>query len=76
MECLIIKVIGVRKSDWCKKNCSKLINEWLYGNNEEEKIRRKNVIIEKMSEYGFDEKIKEFENRYDNYEKIVMSEFV
>ena len=61
-----------RKSDWCKKNCGKLIDKWLYGDNKDEK---KNIIIEKLKEFGFENNVEEFENRYDNYIDIVCSEF-
>lgn len=62
-----------KKSEWCKKNCRKLIEEWLYGYNKDEK---KNIIIEKLKEFGFENNVVEFERRYENYIDIVCSEFM
>jgi hypothetical protein len=62
------------KNDWCsKKNynnreinsvCEKLLSKL-----------DKTKIIEMMREFGFIDKIAEFETRYDNYKEIVMAEF-
>jgi len=50
-----------------------LIEEWLYGYNKDEK---KNIIIEKLKEFGFENNVVEFERRYENYIDIVCSEFM
>jgi hypothetical protein len=57
-----------KKNNWCKKNYGKLIDNWLYGDD------KKEIIIEKLKMFGFDDKIVEFSERFDNYKDIVMKE--
>jgi len=57
-----------KKNSWCKKNYGKLIDNWLYGDD------KKEIIIEKLKMFGFDDKISEFSERFDNYKDIVMKE--
>jgi hypothetical protein len=57
-----------KKNNWCKKNYGKLIDNWLYGDD------KKEIIIEKLKMFGFDDKISEFSERFDNYKNIVMKE--
>ena len=64
-------MIGVKKNEWCKKNCGILVNEWLYR-----VVDGKNIIVEKLKEFGFEDKISEFESRYDDYYNIVCNEFL
>jgi hypothetical protein len=59
------------KNDWCKKNFEKVIDD-LWGENKEEK---KVKIINYLIEYGFNEKVEEFGNRWENYKEIINSEF-
>jgi hypothetical protein len=58
------------KSKWCRENYGKIIDE--LGEDKEEKKGR---IVEKLREYGFDKKVDEFVNRWDNYKEIVGKEF-
>lgn len=60
-----------KKNEWCKKNCGILVNEWLYG-----VVDGKNIIVEKLKEFGFEDKVSEFESRYDDYYNIVCNEFL
>lgn len=57
-----------KKNSWCKKNYGKLIDNWLYGDD------KKEIIIEKLKMFGFEDKISEFSERFDNYKDIVMKE--
>jgi hypothetical protein len=57
-----------KKNNWCKKNYGKLIDNWLYGDD------KKEIIIEKLKMFGFEDKISEFSERFDNYKDIVMKE--
>ena len=59
------------KNNWCKNNYNKIIDE-LLGENKEEK---KTKIINYLIEYGFDDKVKEFVYRWDNYKQIIDNEF-
>lgn len=59
------------KNDWCKKNFNRVIDN-LWGENKEEK---KEKIINYLIEYGFNEKVEEFVNRWDNYKEIIFKEF-
>lgn len=59
------------KNDWCKKNINRIIDD-LWGENKEE---RKEKIINYLVEYGFNEKVEEFVNRWDNYKEIIFKEF-
>jgi hypothetical protein len=59
------------KNDWCKKNFNRVIDD-LWGENKEEK---KEKIINYLIEYGFNEKVEEFVNRWDNYKEIIFKEF-
>jgi len=59
------------KSKWCKDNYGRVIDE-LWGVDKDEKKER---IIGKLREYGFDSKVEEFINRWDNYKEIVGKEF-
>lgn len=56
-----------KKNSWCKKNYGKLIDNW-YGDD------KKEIIIEKLKMFGFEDKISEFSERFDNYKDIVMKE--
>lgn len=64
------------KSDWCLNNeiCknmySEIMDELLEGDGKKERI------IGKLREYGFEEKVEEFVNRWDNYKEIVGKEFM
>ena len=60
-----------KKNEWCKKNCGILVNEWLYR-----VVDGKNIIVEKLKEFGFEDKVSEFESRYDDYYNIVCNEFL
>jgi len=60
------------KSKWCKDNYGRVIDE-LWGVDKDEKKER---IIGKLREYGFDSKVEEFVNRWDNYKEIVGNEFL
>jgi hypothetical protein len=57
-----------KKNNWCKKNYGKLIDNWLYGDD------KKEIIVEKLKMFGFNDKISEFSERFDNYKDIVMKE--
>jgi hypothetical protein len=58
-------------SKWCRENYGRIINE-LWGIDKEEKKER---IIGKLREYGFEEKVSEFVDRWDNYKVIIGNEF-
>jgi hypothetical protein len=64
------KTEWIKKSILCKNICNEIINEFL-ENIEDKKIK----ILEKLNMYNFSNKIVEFNERYDNYRNIVMSEF-
>ena len=59
------------KSNWCKKNINRVIDD-LWGENKEEK---KDKIINYLIEYGFNEKVEEFIYRWNNYKEIIYKEF-
>ena len=59
------------KNDWCKKNFGGVIDD-LWGENKEEK---KGKLINCLIDYGFNEKVEEFVNRWENYKEIINSEF-
>lgn len=64
-------------NDWCINNdlCKgmyKDVIDELWGVNKEDKKKK---IIDKLREYGFEEKVEEFVNRWDNYKEIVDREF-
>ena len=63
-----------RRGDWCKKNVSEellkdVIAEVLQNGDE-----KKQSVCELMKEYGLDHS-KEFCDRFEKYEEIVMSEW-
>jgi hypothetical protein len=70
-ECVFNKNDWCVKSNWCKKNINKVIDD-LWGENKEEK---KEKIINYLIEYGFNEKVEEFIYRWDNYKEIIYKEF-
>ena len=57
-------------SDVCKRMYGEIVDELLDGE------RKKERLIGKLREYGFEAKVEEFVNRWDNYREIVGKEFV
>jgi len=63
-----------KKSKWCIENVDRIVDEFIYGENKEKRLE---IILKKMKEFGFnDNKLKECEERYNNYKKIIKMEFV
>jgi hypothetical protein len=63
-----------KKSKWCLENMERIIEEFIYGNKKKERLE---LILKKMKEFGFyDEKLKECEERFNNYKEIIKTEFV
>lgn len=59
------------KNDWVKKNINNVIDDLWGVDKDEKKIK----IINYLIEYGFENKIAEFEYRWENYKDIVNNEF-
>ena len=63
-----------KKSKWCVENVDRIVDEFIYGENKEKRLE---IILKKMKEFGFkDEKLKECEERFNNYKEIIKTEFV
>jgi len=61
-----------KKSKWCTENIDRIIEEFIYG---KDKKGRLAIILEKMKEFDFsNEKIKECEERFNNYKEIIKAE--
>ena len=63
------------KSQWCKDNLDRIIDTFIYGDNNN-KTNRVHIITLMMEIYGFsEEKQQEFTTRYENYREIAKAEF-
>jgi hypothetical protein len=63
-------------NDWCqKKNINDEILNEVLNDVLSESVMKKRLIKKKMIEYGHEDKISEFENRFDNYKEIVNNEW-
>jgi hypothetical protein len=63
-------------NEWCqKKNVSDDILNEVIDDILSEKDMKIKMIEKKMNEYGFSDKIDEFNDRFDNYKSIILSEW-
>ena len=60
-----------KKDAWYKENIDSVLDEMI-GNDRDHK---KDVLIKTLIKYGFESKVEEFKERFDNYKQIVKSEF-
>ena len=63
-----------KKGDWCVKNVKKEVVDYCLNKIIENKMEKMDIIKEKMKKMGFEDKVNEFVERFDNYENIVYKE--
>ena len=64
---IVMYKVLINNREFHTDNYGRLIDNW-YGDD------KKEIIIEKLKMFGFEDKISEFSERFDNYKDIVMKE--
>jgi hypothetical protein len=61
------------KNVWFLKNWERLIDEFIYGVNKEGRLQ---IIVARLKKYGFEGKVVECIERYNNYKEIIRKELL
>lgn len=61
------------KHDWLLNNWERLIDEFIYGVNKKVRLQ---LIVERLKKYGFEDKVAECIERYNNYKEIIRKELL
>ena len=61
------------KNVWFLKNWERLIDEFIYGANKEVRLK---MIVARLQKYGFEGKVAECIERYNNYKEVIRKELL